>query len=116
MDDLDVGFGVFGEDALGDGEVAAFVVGDEVGFLEEGAAEGVFGVIVAAFERKVAACAIDEGWAGSAVESGVREDDGDGGTAVDGVAEGECDGRVAGQKAIVLGVTNEVELASVVPG
>ena len=96
MDDLYIGFGVFGEAALGDGEVAAFVVGNEVGFLEEGATKCVFGIVAAAFEREVPACGVDEGRAGGAVEGGVGEDDGDSGAAVDGVAKGEGDGRVAG--------------------
>lgn len=39
--------------AGGDGEVAAVVVGDEIGFLEESAAQGVLRVVGAAAEGEV---------------------------------------------------------------
>lgn len=45
--------GWIGEDSLGDGEILVFVVGYYVGFLKEGAAEGVLGIVLGAANGKV---------------------------------------------------------------
>ena len=70
------GFGVFGEDALGEGEAPTFVVDPQVGFLEECAAEGVLRVIGGSPEWKIFLVLLDARvWLGQLqVEAVIGED------------------------------------------
>ena len=76
-----LGLGAVGVDDLREGEVLALVVGDDVGVLQEGAAEGDLGFVDGLAEGKGArGFDIEEG-AGGEVEAAVGHDDVDGAAA-----------------------------------
>lgn len=110
--------GVVGEEAWVDGEGGAFVVGDEVGLLEESAAEGVLGVVGCAADGEVVRCFVDVRVVGSElqVEGGVGELDCDGAGPGDVRAQLESEGSVSAEQGVVGGVVDEVEAGEGVVG